>query len=584
MSAGDTTRGAGLRFEPDERPPTPLALGLGAQLALLNVAIPILIPTVVMRAAGVTEGYLAWAVFASVAVCGAATVLQAVRLGRFGSGHVLVMASSSAFIGISITAIVAGGPALLATLVAVAALVQLLLSARLVLFRRILTPAVSGTVIMLVPVTVMPVVFGMLSETPEGGPALAAPACALATILVIAGIALKATGAMRLWAPVAGVVAGSVVGWFFGLYDVDRVASAPWIGFPKVEWPGFDLDFGPAFWASLPAFVLVALIGAIRAISSSVAIQRVSWRRARAPDFRAVQGTVTVEGVSNLLCGLAGTVPNTTLATSSSLAELTGVAARSVGVAAGTLFIVLAFLPKALAVILAIPGPVVTAYLTVLMAMLFLVGVQVAMQGGLDYRKGLIVGVSFWVGVGFQNDLVFPEQVAELAGGLFRNGMTTGGLTAILMTVFVESTRARRSRTDVEFALSALPKIRHFLGSFATRNGWDDGMAARLDAVGEEMLLTLLRPGESGEEPEPGRRLYVSARKEGDGAMLEFVAASGGENLQDRIALLGAEADEDTVEGEVSLRMLRHLAASVRHQQYHDTDVVTVQVTLPARS
>ena len=585
MSTGGPAGGSGIRYEPDERPPAPLTLGLGLQLAVLNVAIPILIPTVVMRAAGVTEGYFAWAVFASVAVCGAATVLQAVRFGRFGSGHVLVMASSSAFIGICITAIVEGGPATLATLVVIAALFQLLVSTRLAVFRRVLTPAVSGTVIMLVPVTVMPVVFGMLTDTPGGASALAAPASALATMLVIIAIALKATGAMRLWAPVAGVVAGSVVGWFFGLYDVERVAAASWIGIPKGEWPGFDLDFGPVFWALLPAFLLVALIGAIRAISSSVAIQRVSWRRGRAVDFRAVQGTVTAEGVSNLLCGVAGTVPNTTLSTSSSLAELTGVAARRVGVATGAIFILLAFLPKALAVVLAIPGPVVTAYLVVLMAMLFLVGVSVAMQGGMDYRKGLIVGVSFWVGVGFQNDMVFPEQVAELAGGLFRNGMTTGGLTAILMTLFVEWTRPRRSRIEIEFALSALPKVRYFLGSFATRNGWDFEMLDRLDAVGEEMLLTLLQPDGSGairEDSGRVRHLHLSARREADGAILEIVAAPRGENLEDRMALLGVETDEAAIEREVSLRLLRHLATSVRHQQYHDTDVLTVHVKAPA--
>ena len=238
VSTGGPAGGSGIRYEPDERPPATLALGLGLQLAILNVAIPILIPTVVMRAAGATEGQFVWAVFVSVAVCGAATALQAVRFGRFGSGHVLVMAGSSAFIGISITAIVEGGPALLATLVVIAALFQLLISARLALFRGILTPTVSGTVIMLVPVTVMPVVFGMLEDTPDGSPALAAPASALATMLVIFAIALKATGAMRLWAPVTGVVAGSAVGWFFGIYDVDRVAAASWIGFPEGEWPG----------------------------------------------------------------------------------------------------------------------------------------------------------------------------------------------------------------------------------------------------------------------------------------------------------------------------------------------------------
>ena len=559
----------------------PLACGLGLQLALLTVAIPILFPTVVMRAAGMSESYVSWAVFAALVICGVTTVLQAFRFARIGGGHVLVMGSSAAFIGVAITALAEGGPAMLATLVVVSALFQLLLSQRLVLFRRVLTPTVSGTIIMLLPVTVISIVFDMLSEVPEQTPAFAAPFSALATLVVICGITLKVRGALRLWAPVIGVVAGSVVAAFFGLYETDSIGAASWIGLPKAQWPGVDLEFGPSFWALLPAFLFVAMVGTVRTISSAVATQRVSWRKHRALDFRAVQGAVSVDGIGNLMCGVAGTVPNTSYsAASASLTELTGVAARSVGIATGTAFIALAFFPKALAVVLAIPGPVIAAYLTVLIAMLFLIGVKVVLQDGLDYRKGLVVGVAFWVGVGFQYDMIFPEHVSEFAGGLFRNGMTAGGLTAVVMNLFLEITTSRGMRMETDFSLSALPKIGDFFRDFASRRGFDHAMAERLDAAAEETLLTLLQQRES--EPEQRRRrLRLVAYEEDGGAVLEFVVASGGENLEDRVALLGEQAEESPSEQEMSLRLLRHLATSVRHQQYHDTDIVTLRVNAP---
>ena len=67
--------------------------------------------------------------------------------------------------------------------------------------------------------------------------------------------------------------------------------------------------------------------------------------------------------------------------------------------------------------------------------------------------------------------------------------------------------------------------------------------------------------------------------------MLEFLSARGDENLQDRIALLGeASAGSTRLEEEVSLRLLRHLASSVHHQQYYDMDVVTVRVEPPRRT
>jgi NCS2 family nucleobase:cation symporter-2/xanthine permease XanP len=402
------------------------------------------------------------------------------------------------------------------------------------------------------------------------------------TVLVITGLALKATGSLRLWAPVIGVVVGSVVAGLFGIYDLASVAGAAWIGVPARGWPGFDLSFGPVFWALLPAFVFVTLVGAIETIGDGAAIQRVSWRRPRAVDFRAVQGAVSADGAGNLLSGLAGTVPNTTYSTSIAVTELTGVGARSVGVAIGAIFLALAFLPKALAAVLAIPGPVAAAYITVLLAMLFVTGMKMVVQDGIDYRKGLVVGIAFWAGVGFQSGVVFPEYFSQVAGGLLQNGMTAGGLVAILMTLFMELTAPRRRRIEVETDLSDLPKIREFLRAFASRNGWDAAMADRLDAAGEETLLSLIGEEEGGEPPER-RRLLLVAHKQDGGAVLEFVASSGHENLQDRIALLDPRSAEVPDERETSLRLLRHIASSVRHEQYHGTEIVTVRVDGPQR-
>ena len=326
--------------------------------------------------------------------------------------------------------------------------------------------------------------------------------------------------------------------------------------------------------------MFVTLIGAIETIGDSVAIQRVSWRRPRAVDYRSVQGAVAADGTGNLLSGLAGTVPNTTYSTSISVTELTGVAARSIGVIIGVIFVVLAFLPKVLALVLAVPDPVVAAYATVLLAMLFMVGLKIVVQDGADHRNSLIAGVSFWIGVGFQSGVIFPEYFSGLIGGLLQNGMTAGGLVAIFLTLAVELTETRPRRIRTKFDLSALPEIRMFLNDFSARHGWDPEMTGRIDAAGEETLLTLL--GEEDARPEQDARYFqIIARKEDSGAILEFIASTSEENLQDRIALLGEPTAGAPVEREVSLRLLRHLASTVNHQQYHGLDIVTVHIDAP---
>ena len=569
-----------IRYEPDDRPPFALTAGMGLQFAMLTIAAIVLTPAIVVRAGGGSESYLTWAVFAAAVVSGVSTILQAVRLGRIGAGYVLLMGTSGAFIAVCVAALVKGGPGLLATLVVASSLFQFLLAARLSLFRRLVTPVVAGTVLMLIAVTVMPLVFDMVSASPEGSSDWSAPTSALVTVLVIIGIALKSTGALRLWAPVIGVVAGSAVAAAFGLYDIDQVAEASWVGLPGGGWPGFDFSFGSAFWSFLPAFVLVTIIGAVETIGDSVAIQRVSWRQPRAVDYRVVQGAVAADGTGNLLSGLAGTVPNTTYSSSVGITELTGVAARRVGVAIGVFFIVMALLPKFLALVLAIPDAVVAAYITVLIALLFVVGMRIVAEEAADYRKGLIAGISFWVGVGFQNKLIFGEYLEGFAGGFLENGMTAGGLTAIALTLFTEATQARRHRLRTDLALSELPRIRQFLGSFATRHRWGTPMSERLDAVAEETLLTLL-DADTADGDDAGRSLRVTASKQDGRAVLEFVAAARGENIEDRLAVLDEPTADRPVERDVSLRLLQHYAASVLHQQYHELEIVTVQVNTP---
>ena len=566
-----------VRYQPDERPPTALAFGLGSQQAILCIAGVVLTPVIVIRAAGGDGSYLAWAVFAALLVSGLTTMMQAVRVGRIGAGYPLLMGTSGAFIAVCVTALVQGGPGLLATLVAISALFQFALSERLSLLRRIVTPTVAGTVIMLIAVTVMPIVFGMLDDVPEGTSPVAAPASAATTFIVIAALALCATGVWRLWMPLIGLVAGCVVASFFGLYDIDSVLAASWVGIPSGGWPGFDLGFGPAFWGLLPAFVFVTLIGATETIGDSIAIQRVAWRKPRAVDFRAVQGAIAADGAGNLLSGLAGTVPNTTYSTSIAITELTGVAARSVGVWIGIVFAVAAFLPIVAALLLAIPSPVVAAYATVLLSLLFVLGMRVVVQGGVDYRKATIAGTAFWVGVGFQNQVIFADYLGEWWGSLLGNGMTAGGLTAIALTVFMELTGPRSKRTETALTVEALPDVVAFLREFASGRSWSAASTQRLCSAGEEALLSLVEP-EAGAGTQGKRRLLVIARGSRGSAELEFIAAPGEENLEDRMVLLTERGGGAPAEHEISLRLLRHYASSVHHQQYHDTDIVTVRV------
>ena len=567
-----------VRYEPEESPPTPLTVGAGLQAAAVILAPVVLTVVIVARIAEQPDSYLSWAVFAALLISGATTVLQAVRVGRIGAGHVLIMGTSGAFIAVCVAALVEGGPATMASLIVVSSLFQFLMAARLSLLRRIFTPVVSGTVIMLIAATVVPVVFDTLKEVPDGTSSAAAPLVAAVTLATVVLLVLRGPPAWRLWSPVIGIAVGCAVGGPFGLYDFQKVVEAPWVGFPVGSWPGLDLTPGAEFWALLPAFVVVTLVGAIETIGDGVAIQRVSRRRAKATDFRVVQGALNADGVGNLLSGLAGTLPNTTYSSSVSLAELTGIGARRVGVVIGLVILALAFLPKIAALLIAIPPPVAAAYITVLLGLLFVQGMKVVIQDGVDHRKAAVAGLAFWIGVGFQNEWIFPDLLGEgFLAVLLGNGMTSGAIVAVIMMLIIELAGPRRRRFEVALDVDAVPKVGKFLGKFASDARWNAASIDRLVLVGEETLSSLLSDEEDDLENGKARRLVVTARTDRGGAEVEFVSGYEGENLEDRLSYLGEMPDIPDAR-EISFRLLRHYASSVRHQKYHGVDIVTVSV------
>jgi len=577
----DISTNENIRYEPEEKPPIAVALGVGLQAALVILAPIALTVVIVGRIAQQPEEYISWAVFAALLISGLTTVLQAVRFGRLGSGYVLMMGTSGTFIAVCVGALIQGGPETMATLIVVSALFQFVLAARLSWLRRIFTPVVSGTVIMLIAATVMPIAFASLTDIPEGTSTVGALWAAAATLVVGVLLILRAPPQLRLWAPIIAIIVGTAVSVPFGLYETSSLVSEPLIGLPKGSWPGLNFNVDARFWALLPAFVVATIVGAIETIGDGVAIQSLSRRKPRATDYQAVQGALNADGLGNLLSGLAGTLPNTTYSSSISLAEVTGIGARRVGIIIGAIFVVVAFFPKVAALLIAIPPPVAAAYLTVLLALLFVQGMKIIIQDGVDHRKAAVAGVAFWVGVGFQNQWIFPDLLGEgFWSVLLGNGMTSGALVAVIMMVFMELTSPRRRRLRVPLDSKALPKLSEFLSGFASRAGWDDASTDRLLLVGEETLTSLLSDEDGVLEEDTPRHLVVAARSGGGGAELEFVSATEGENLEDRLAYLG-EAPDIADEREISFRLLRHYASSVRHQKYHGVDIVTVHVDRP---
>ena len=567
----------GIQYEPDEKCPPLLAITSAVQIFIPNTISLVMLAALVVRASGQSEAYLSWVTFTALAVTGASMVFQTLRLRHLGSGRLIVTNFNVPFLAVSALALHVGGPGLLASLVVASTIVQSVLTLRLASLRRIFTQTVSGVVVMLVAVSALPFIISRTATPPEDEPVALFLAPGMAALAAGGLLSLQDSPAWRMWILPITVAVGLVVAAPLGLYNADKIADAPWLRLPEFEWPGLDMTFGADFWALLPVFVIVNLTAFMKAVADLSVIYRASYRSQSAIDFRSVQGGLNVYGVGTFLSGLLGTMPVAAPWSATAVyIGFTGVAARSAGVYLGLLTILIAFFSKLLAVLVAIPSPVVSAVYVIIFGMLFVEGAKTVFTGQVDQKKAAITGVSMVLGLS-------AGAISGLFEGvtihLVSNPIVVGGMAAIAMTIFTEVSGFRARKLRVDLSQDSMPAVYDFLGQFADSRSWTEEGKNRLRLVGEEVILSLIQEEDDG-PAEQKRRLLATIRPDGGSAELEIVVASDDAiqgNIENRMAYLGQEqALED--EGQLSFRILRHFASSVHHRKYYGIDIISCRV------
>lgn len=567
-----------INYEPDDAVPPLLTLNVAFQGMVLIVSNVVTWVVLFSAAIGDDGSYVTWSIVGALIVAGVSTALHASKIGRVGPGHTLLMGAGVPFLAACVLAVEQGGLALMSSLVIASSLVQFVVAARLAQMRRVITPVVSGVAFMIIAILAMPLAIDRFSDVPAGTSELAGPAVGLATLAITALLMLRGTGLWSLWALPIALVSGCVIAIPLGVYEIQHALDAPWFDLPKVSgWPGFGSVLDEDFWALLLVFLVISTVVAVRSSSEGAAIQQASRREPRTVDFRSVQRTLNVGGIALLLSGIAGILPTIAyLPSTISLFQFTGVAARRVGILIGAMLIVAALLPKIVGMLLTMPRPVSGALLMVIMGLLFVEGMRTVMREGLNRQRAFIVGVSLAITVGLQSQNILGDIIGGVWGATIGNGVVFGVLAAVLLTMVLELSGSRPRRLESELDVSALPEIEAFLRKLGDDLRWNRESIDRLHAAGEETLSAMLNLRDDYESDQPPR-LVLIARPAGGTVELEFLALFSEENLEDRIAYLSEQAEEPDV-GDISFRLLRFYASSVRHRKYYGVDIVTVEV------
>lgn len=566
-----------VRYEPHEKAPHALAAAMAAQTVVLILAGIMLTPLVIARGAGLDENDTSWMVFAALLAAGVSTWLQLIRKGPVGSGYTLFVGSNVAFVAVSVTALQQGGLAQLGLLAALGALSTFAFTRWLPLLRRVLTPAVGGTVLMLMALSVGPVIWKMLLRPAAGAELSGGDGMVfLVTLLSITMILIFTKGMLRLWAALIGVLAGTAVAAAIGHLDVSRVMTAPWIGLPGRSWPGIEVSWDLQFWSLLPAFILISLVGCMETYADSISVQRIAHRKQRPIDFRAVQGAINADGAGSVFAGLLGTVPNTVFSTSIAVGEITGVAARRVGAWGGLFLIVLAFSPKIAAAVAAIPSQVAGAYILILVVLIFGHGVRLVTEDGMGFEMGLAVCLSFWIGFGAQSGGLMNPLLPPWLQTVFSNGTTVGGLTAIALMMVITRRRGGGDRVTVPLDPRSLVALRETVKRFSSRIGWDVPAENRLMLAVEEALLFLCGEQEGKDAGKAGKLIVKFAEVKGE-VEVEMVTGPNERNAEELLGTLPEAVPADDEEN-LSLRLLQRTVKDLKHLQYRQGDYLLMRL------
>ena len=382
----------------------------------------------------------------------------------------------------------------------------------------------------------------------------------LVTFLIIAAFYVFGRPAWRLWGPAVGILGGYVTAYFLDMVDLSALKGSSFIGFPPLKWPGFYLDFSPEIWPLLVAFAVVTVVGTIETVGDAMAIQRVSRRGFKKVDYDSVQGALYSDGVGNVLAGLAGTIPNTVYSGNIAIVELTGVASRQVGIYGAGIFVLLAFFPWLNALVMAIPEPVLGASMFIFFALLFVTGLQLILESGLNSRSAFITGISFWVGFAAENRLFFPDFIPAGTEAFLYNGIAVGGVTAFLLTLLFELFAGKKTTLVLAPNLQELSKLRDLTADLGSVFKLSDRMLFRLQILCEEVFVFLVGsdPPEDGQQKkirfdfiadEEGLLVEVQDRSETEDLdAVDFpenlTAASESELAKLGLALLGKMAQE----------------------------------------
>lgn len=408
---------------------------------LLAIFVAIITPPLIIAGAldldlETTSFLVSMALFAS----GVSTFIQCRRVGPLGAGLLCVQGTSFSFIGPIISAGLAGGLPLIFGCTIAAAPVEMIVSRTFRYLKQIITPLVSGIVVLLIGLSLIKV--GIISC--GGGNAamsdgtfgnwqnLSIAALVLVSVLFFNKSKNKY---IRMSSIVLGLLVGYVLAYILGRVDLSGMETT------KIALLNIPVPFKYGLSLNLSSFIaigLIYLITAIEATGDITANSMISGEPVEGDKYiKRVSGGVLADGFNSLLAGVFNSFPNSIFAQNNGLIQLTGVASRRVGYYIAAMLIVLGLFPGIGLIFSLMPDPVLGGAMLLMFGTVAAAGIRIIAAQDIDRKATMILAISLSLGLGVE---LMPDILRNISldlRGIFSSGITTGGLAAIISNMLI---------------------------------------------------------------------------------------------------------------------------------------------------
>lgn len=439
---------ADLIYGIDACPPFKEALFAALQ-HLLAIFVAIITPPLIIAGALKldleTTGFLvSMSLFAS----GISTFVQCRGFGPVGARLLCIQGTSFSFIGPIIAAGTMGGLPLIFGACMAAAPIEMIISRTFRYLRAVITPLVSGIVVLLIGLSLIKVGvvscgggYGAMDDGTFGNwKHLVVAAVVLLSVLFFNRCGNKY---LRMSSIVLGLCIGYALAYFLGMVDWEAAAtqSLTGVNIPSPFKYGLDLNL-----SAFVAIGLVYLITAIEATGDITANSMISGKPIEGDAYlKRVSGGVLADGMNSLIAGMLNSFPNSIFAQNNGIIQLTGVASRYVGYYIAAMLVLLGLFPVVGVVFSLMPDAVLGGATLLMFGTVAAAGIRIIACQPIDRKATLVLAVSLALGLGVE---LMPDILAaapEALKGIFSSGITTGGLTAIVANLLI---RVKEDKTE----------------------------------------------------------------------------------------------------------------------------------------